>query len=76
VIILANMNNDVHTDPIHAAVTQMGFVEAITTQHGPNTPNTYNCRSKPIDGIFLKPELIQTITSGYLAFGEGIPSNH
>jgi len=68
VIILADMNNDVHIDPIQTAVIQMGQAEAITTQHGPNTPNTHNCRSKPIDRIFLEPNLIQTISSGYLAF--------
>jgi len=75
-IILADMNNNICIDPIQTAVIQMGLAEAITTQHGPNTPNMHNHRSKPIDGIFLEPNLIQTISSGYLAFGKGIPSDH
>jgi len=54
----------------------MGLVEAVATQYGPNTPNTHNHGSKPIDRIFLAPNLTQNITSGYLAFGEGIPSDH
>ncbi len=55
---------------------QMGVADAVTTQHGPHAPNTHNQGSMLINGIFLAPELIQNITLGYLAFGEGIPSNH
>jgi len=76
VIILADMNNDVHTNPIQAVAIQMGVADAVTTQHGPHAPNTHNQGSMLINGIFLAPELIQNITLGYLAFGEGIPSNH
>jgi len=76
VIILADMNDDMCTDPIQTAVTQIGLAEAVTTQHGPNAPNTHNRGSTPINGIFLTPDLTQNITSGYLAFGEGILSDH
>jgi len=30
----------------------------------------------PIDGIFVPTDFIPVIHSGYLMFGEGIPSNH
>jgi len=73
---LVDMNDNVHTNPIQTAATQMGFTEAITTQHRPNTPNMHNHGSTPINGIFLAPDVTQNITSGYVAFGEGIPSNH
>jgi len=45
-------------------------------QHGQQTPNTHNCDSTPIDRIFVLDDFIPAIHSGYLAFGEGIPSNH
>jgi len=51
----------------------MGLVEAITGQHGLEGPNMHNCSTNPIDGIFV---LLPNVTSGYFAFGEGIPSNH
>jgi len=38
--------------------------------------NTHNQGSNPIDGIFIPTTLIPAVTSGYLAFGKGIPSNH
>jgi len=48
----------------------------VTTQHGQDAPNTHNRGSAPIDGIFMPAQLIPNIRSGYLAFGEGIPSDH
>jgi len=54
----------------------MGLQDAVTTQHGPSTPNTHNRGSTPIDGIFVPSNFIPAIYSGYLVFGEGIPSNH
>jgi len=54
----------------------VGLAEAITQQHGPNGPNTHNWGQNPIDAIFLPTDIIQSVNSGYLAFGEGIPSDH
>jgi len=37
---------------------------------------THNCGSLPIDGIFLPITLIDHCESGYLEFGDAIPSGH
>jgi len=37
---------------------------------------TYNQGTKPIDGIYVSPDLLLLIQGGYLAFNAGIPSNH
>ena len=76
VIIMADMNDDVRYNPILETTTCLGMKEAITTQHGTAGPNTHNRGSTPIDGIFLPENLLQNLQSGYLAFGEGIPSDH
>jgi len=73
---MANMNEDVREDPVLTTATNMGVQDAVMTQHGNDAPNTHNRGSAPIDGIFLLAQLIPTIQSGYLAFGEGIPSDH
>jgi len=36
----------------------------------------HNRGQTPIDGIFAPPSLIESIKAGYLAFREGIPSDH
>jgi len=76
IIIMGDMNEDIWEDPVLSVATNMGVTDAVTTQHGNQSPNTHNRGSMPIDGIFLPTNLIQTIQSGYLAFSEGIPSNH
>jgi len=76
VIILADINKVIREEPIHLMVQQMGLIETIITQHGTHGPNTHNCGTNPINGIFIPSTLIQDVTSGYLTFGEGIPSNH
>jgi len=76
IIVLANINKDIRTEPITSAFWQMGLREIMTTQHGNQGPNTHNRGTNPIDGIFIPAQLIQEATLGYLAFGEGIPSDH
>jgi len=76
VIILADINEDIQMEPITSAFRQVGLQEITITQHGNQGPNTYNWGTNPIDGIFIPTPLIQEVTSGYLAFGEGIPSDH
>jgi len=75
-IVLANINEDIRTEPITSAFQQMGLRETMTTQHGIQGQNTYNQGTNPINGIFIPAHLIQEVTSGYLTFGEGIPSDH
>jgi len=76
IIIMGDMNEDIWEDPVLSVATNMGVTDAVTTQHGNQSPNTHNRGSMPIDGIFLPTNLIQTIQLGYLAFGKGVPSNH
>jgi len=76
VIILADINEDVRSEPIQSKFQAMGLVEAITATHSDSGPNTHNRGKNPIDGIFTPRILAQSLTSGYLAFEEGIPSNH
>jgi len=76
VVLLADINDDIRTDLITSTFWQMGLVDAITSQHGQCGPNTHNRGSTPIDGIFIPPSLLPHVTSGYLAFSEGIPSDH
>jgi len=76
VILLADMNEDVCQDPILPWSTHLGLTEAIMAHHNNRTPNTHNYGQNPIDGIFVPTEILSLIKSSYLAFGEGIPSNH
>jgi len=75
-VIMANMNEDIREDPVLLAATNMGVRDTVITQHGNQAPNTHNRGSAPIDSIFLPANLLPTIQLGYLAFGEGIPSDH
>jgi len=76
VIVLADINEDVRTEPITSTFSQLGMTEITIMQHGYQGPNTHNRGTNPIDGIFIPTNLIQTVQSGYFAFGEGIPSDH
>jgi len=73
---LVDVNEDVWEDPVLAMATQTGLTDMVTTQHGDQAPNMHNQGSTPIDGIFVPTAFIPEIHSGYLAFGEGIPSDH
>ena len=75
-IVLADINEDVRTEPITSTFSQLGMTETTITQHGYQGPNTHNRGTNPIDGIFIPTNLIHTVQSGYFAFGEGIPSDH
>jgi len=76
VIVMADMNKDVQEDQILPWSDRLGLKEAIMAQHGNATPNTHNCSQNPINSIFVPAELLSSIQSGYLAYREGIPSNH
>jgi len=36
----------------------------------------HNCRSFPIDAIYMSPGMLQGATGGYLAFEKGLLSDH
>jgi len=47
VIILADINEDVCSEPIKSKFQEMGLVEAIMAIHGNNGPNTHNRGKNP-----------------------------
>jgi len=44
--------------------------------HHQSPPATHNHGSNPIDGIFLPITLVDQCRTGYLEFGEAVPSDH
>jgi len=77
VIILANINEDIREEWISTTFQQLGLSKVIIAQHRIQGLNTHNCSQNPIDGFVLPNHLvIQAVQLGYLAFGEGIPSDH
>jgi len=44
--------------------------------YGQATIPTHQCRSKPIDGIFVLKTLLEDAKGGFLQFGEVMISNH
>jgi len=75
VIISGDMNDDIRSQKIQQAFRSSGLIEGLTTQHM-LPPATHNRGSLPIDGIFLPSALLDYCESGYLEFGEAIPSDH
>jgi len=75
VIVGGDMNDDVRSQPIQQKMRLCGLVEGPTMHHS-HPPATHNRGSLPIDGIFLPNALIDHCESGYLDFGEAIPSDH
>jgi len=75
VLILADINEDIHLEPITSTFRDMGLVEATTAIHGNNGPNTHNRGQTPLDGIIFPHGLLHLIImAGYYALGVGIPS--
>jgi len=54
----------------------LGLKDAVTSIHHASPPNTYNQGQFPIDRIFLQAEWIPQVTGSYLAFDQGVPSDH
>jgi len=76
VMILGDWNEDICSAAIALPIQQLGLAQAITLIHLTIPPNTHNCGQDPIDGIFIPAEWLLTIMGGYLAFEQGIPSDH
>jgi len=67
---MTDMNEDVREDPVLLAATNMEVTDAVTTQHGNQSPNTHKQGSTPIGSIFLPTNQIQKIQLGYLALAK------
>ncbi len=55
---------------------KMGLVDAIMFLRKSKPPPTHQRGQDPIDGIFLSPLLLKGAQGGYLAFDNGLGSNH
>jgi len=75
-IILGDFNDDTAQPGFKQRFTKVGLVDALATLHGQPTWPTYNRWSFLIDAIYLSPALLQGATGGYLAFEEGLLSDH
>jgi len=75
-IILTDFNDDITDSEARIWAANLGLIEAITYLHNSTPPPTYQRGSRPIDGIFIAPQLLPFASGGYLAFGDTIPSDH
>ncbi len=76
VILLTDYNDNITSPLVRRWVANLGLVEAITWLHSDIAPPTYQHGSRPIDGIFASPQLLERAAGGYLSIGKGILSNH
>jgi len=75
-IILGDFNDDTAQPAFKQRFTEVGLVDALAMLHGQPTWPTHNWGSNLIDAIYLSPALLQGTTGGYLAFEEGLLSDH
>jgi len=61
--------------PIQGMLRAVGLVDGPTYHHN-RPPATHNQGSLPINGIFVPMTLVDQCSTGYLAFGEALPSDH
>jgi len=76
ILLLKDFSDDITAPWVKRWAANLGLVEAITYLHPDGTPLTYQQGSYPIDGIFTAPQLLEKVASGYLSFGDAIPSDH
>jgi len=75
-IVLTDFNDNVTNPSVSSWASNLGLVEAITWLLPESAPPTYQRGSKPIDGIFIAPQILTLALGGYLSFGDAIPSDH
>jgi len=76
IILLTDFNDDITLQQARQWVGKLGLVEAVTWLNTNDAPPTFQRGSRPIDGIFAAPQLLERAAGGYLAFGEAVPSDH
>jgi len=76
IILVVDMNDDIRDPEIKNMLQSAGLIEVTRNLHPTQPLATHNQGSMPIDGIFIPITLLEHCHAGYLAFGEGIPSNH
>jgi len=75
-IVLTDFNDDVTAADARNWAAALGLVEALMHLNSGPAPPTYQRGSRPIDGIFIAPQLLPFAAGGYLAFGDAVPSDH
>jgi len=75
-MVLTDFNDDVTASDARKWAADLGLVEAITYLNPGPAPPTFQRGSRPIDGIFIAPQLLPFAAGGYLAFGDAMPSDH
>ena len=73
-ILMGDWNEDIQSPNIQRWMSLFGLVEAVTEIHEGRAPATYHRGKRPIDGIFVSPNLIPE-RAGYLPFGM-LPGDH
>jgi len=76
VLVLTDFNDDIGSSLARSWAGKLGLVEAVTWLNNADAPPTFCRGSRPIDGIFAAPQLLERAAGGYFGFGEGIPSDH
>jgi len=76
IIVLIDFNNDIQDlETVHYFST-MGLQAVHLEAHSIRAPPTHRCGQHPIDGIYGPSHLIEGVPCSYLAFGNGVPSDH
>ncbi len=76
IIVLMDFNEDLWLPWIQNFFANLNLIEALTELMDLPPTVTHNRGTTTIDGIYVSPYLLPSITGGYLAFDAGIPSNH
>jgi len=76
IIVLTDFNEDVMETTASRWATNLGLVEVVTWLHLNSPPPTFQRGRRPIDGIFIAPQLLAQAAGGYLSFGDVVPSDH
>jgi len=74
-VVAADINEPVGSSSLTSVFQDLGLHEMFRHNHSGRTPPTYNHGSETIDAIFVTSSLLG-LRSGYLAFGDAIPSDH
>jgi len=76
VLLLTDYNDNILSTLVCVWASKLGLVKAVTWLNTTDAPPTFQRGSRPIDGIFAAPQLLERAAGGYFGFGEAVPSNH
>ncbi len=76
IIILTDFNENIRKLSIKEFFEELNLIEALTAITALPLTATHILGSNTIDGIYVSPDLLPSITGGYLAFDTVLPSDH